>query len=124
LALCRHVHNLLLSLHSQVHYNIVWYLPSWFLSRNRNSRAVLKRFYPFTPDENRTLKNPATPDGTDWRKVRELIHASVKVGAEKQAQELIQIFDHLQVLNVMDYALGAQCCNLDEIQLFPFCIVG
>jgi hypothetical protein len=25
---------------------------------------------------------------------------------------------------VMGYALGAWCCNLDGIQLFPFCIVG
>jgi hypothetical protein len=65
----------------------------------RNSEAVLKRFHPSTPDEDRTLNNSPTPDGTDWRKVRSLIHASVKVGAEKQAQELIQIFHHLQVQN-------------------------
>jgi hypothetical protein len=25
---------------------------------------------------------------------------------------------------MIGYALGAQCCNLDELQLFLFCIVG
>jgi hypothetical protein len=59
------------------------------------TEAVLKRFHPSTPDEDRTPNNSPTPDGTDWRKVRDLIHASVKVGTEKQAQELIQIFHHL-----------------------------
>ncbi|KAF1945401.1 hypothetical protein EJ02DRAFT_451686, partial [Clathrospora elynae] len=65
----------------------------------RNSDAVLKRFLPSTLDEDGTPNNSPTPNGTDWRKVRDLIHASVKVGAEKQAQELIQIFHHLQVQN-------------------------
>jgi hypothetical protein len=67
----------------------------------RNSEAVLKRFHPSTPDEDRTPNNSLTPDGTDWRKVRDLIYALVKIRVEKQAQELIQIFHHLQVQNTL-----------------------
>jgi hypothetical protein len=63
----------------------------------RNSEVVLKEFYSSTSDEDRTLSNSLTPDSTDWKKVRDLIHALVKVGAKKHTQELVQIFNHLQV---------------------------
>jgi hypothetical protein len=46
--------------------------------------------------------------------------------ANKTPQATVESFPLLfgSGLSVMGYALGARCCNLDEIQLFPFCIVG
>jgi hypothetical protein len=39
-------------------------------------------------------------------------------------QKLILNLKVVDFNTVMGYALGARCCTLDEIQLFPFSIAG